>query len=540
MSHKALLAMLIASPLVLTLHAAGTESYEDQMRQARQLREAGKAKKAESVYNRILQKNHRDVDALVLRGICRLRIDSMTDEALEDFNKVIILSPSYIEAYVGAATCLKRQGKKDAAVEMLDKGRTACKGRKKKLQYLADTAWQYGHAEYARGLDPEYENKMSDAEKHRAKHLELLEKARDLRLDGYTEDAEDIYLDLLEKNPQDVDAIAGLGFCKLRDSERVDEALEDFLRVIEVSPSYIDAYIGSAICYRRKGKKKKIKSVMEECRELFRDDESKSRYLATTAWREGYFPLAREIDRQYPPEKDRVLISDPRNLRLTYGHSWVESQDDWDEVRLSGSWRLRPDITIDGEYDQWWRYGRNDLSLGIGGSYRHNDDLAFDYSYEVSDDAGFLAEQRHNASVKFRIYRRLSGFGGPRFARYDGDWSERLKLGLSQYFKNFFASYSYKFGEDTKGVDVDSHSAMIGYYYELRYVITAGYTSGEETVDLLEGEEVVFRSDDVESVYIRGRYYFTETFGAALGGMREYRNSDLFRTEISASVFKSF
>lgn len=514
--------------------------YELQINKADRLRSEGKAEEAEEVYNLMLEKNHRDVDALVARGITRLDIKGREEGALEDFRKVIVLSPLYLDAYIGAATCLKRASEREASAEMLNKAHEQCGGDTNKTQYLAATAWQFGHTDFARQLDAKYKDMLSVIEIQQAEYKTTLDKARTLRLDGFTDDAEKIYNELLEKNPNDVDAIAGIGFCKLRDAKRLDEALEDFLRVVELSPLYVDAYIGAAICYKRNGNRGALETILQECREVCKEDEKKSRYLATTAWREGYFPLARDLDDEYPPEKDRTLTKDPWNLRLTYGHSWLERGNDWDEIRLSGSCRVRPDITLSGEYDQWWRYGDSDYSLGAGASYRHDYRWSGRYSYEFSDTNGFLAEQRHSATIEYRLYRSLHVYCGPRLARYSSDWSRRLKAGATAYSRHFFADGNYSFGTDTKNVSVNGYSVSAGYYYELRYSLTAGYSHGDETVDFLRNDELIFRSDIVEAYFLRGSLNFTETFGCSLGGMQEYRNSNLFRRELTLTLFKSF
>lgn len=514
--------------------------YELQINKAEKLRADGHAEEAENIYNILLEKNHRDVDALVARGITRLGIKGREQAALKDFRKVVVLTPSYLEAYIGVATCLKRAGEREAAAEVLEKAHELCAGNEKKIQYLADTAWQFEHEDFTRKLDQKYKDILSVTEIKQKEYISTLEKARNLRLDGLTDDAEKIYNELLDINPGDVDAIAGIGFCKLRDAKRLDEALNDFLRVVELSPLYVDAYIGAAICYKRKDNRDALETILQECRDVCKDDEKKSRYLATTAWREGYFPLARDLDDEYPPEKDRKLTKDPWTLRLTYGHSWLERGNDWDETRLSGSCRVRPDITLSGEYDHWWRYGDSDYSLGAGASYRHDYRWSGRYSYEFSDTNGFLAEQRHSATLEYRLYRRLHVYGGPRLARYSGDWSRRLKAGATAYSRHFFADGNYSFGTDTKDVNVNSYSVSAGYYYELRYSLTAGYSHGDETVDFMRNDELIFRSDIVEAYFIRGSLNFTETSGCALGGMQEYRNSDLFRRELTFTLFKSF
>lgn len=516
------------------------EEHQAVLDKARKLRTDGAAVESEKVYTDLITKNFRDVDSLVGRGFARLKQDGRAGDAQADFQKVIILSPDYLDAYVGSATCFKRLGRKDEAGATLDKARTRCGDDAKKIQYLAAVCWENGHWDFARGIDEKYVDMTAPAEAEREEYLKLLTEARNLRLDGFVDDAEKIYKSLLEKNDRDVDALAGLAFCKLRDKKRMDSAMADFLRVIELSPDYVDAYIGAAICYRRKDDREAGRLIMNKCREVCRDNEGKSRYLAITAWREGYFPLARSIDEQYKPDTIRDLVGNPTTVRLSAGHSWLENQDDWDEISLSVDHRLRPDITLGGDYSRWWRYGENDFIAGLDASYRYDDTWSGNYGFAFSDIGGFLAEQRHEATLRYRLYRSTYIYAGPRFARYSGDWSRRGRMGLTGYWKDFYLDGSYAAGIDTKDENVSSYSVTVGYDYELRYSLAAGFSSGDETVEFEQGGDIQFRSDTVDSIFARASVYFTETTGISISGLVEERNNELFRRELSLTLFHSF
>ncbi len=131
------------------------ESYRDRLERARRLRIEGHVEEALTIYNAMLEKSHRDVDALVGRGYCYTRDSETLDHALTDFEKAIVLTPTYIDAYIGAATVLRRQGKWDEAGQILLKCEKANANNPSRLRYLAITAWRESQFILARRLDEE-------------------------------------------------------------------------------------------------------------------------------------------------------------------------------------------------------------------------------------------------------------------------------------------------------------------------------------------------------------------------------------------------
>ena len=98
-------------------------------------------------------------------------------------------------------------------------------------------------------------------------------KALSLRLEGRTAEAMKILDEMLVTNPRDVDALAGRGFCRLRDGEHLDLALEDFKKTIELAPLYVDAYVGAATVYRRTGEYGKAATILDDCARVCAGDQ---------------------------------------------------------------------------------------------------------------------------------------------------------------------------------------------------------------------------------------------------------------------------
>lgn len=371
-------------------------------------------------------------------------------------------------------------------------------------------------------------------------YVEKLNAIRDLRLAGETGRAMELVKPLLEKNPDDVDALVQRGFCRLRDGRELDLGLGDFLRAVSLAPRYIDAYIGAAIIYRRQGKRNEAENTVIAAEKACGDDARKLRYLATTAWREGYFPLARRLDRLHKTEPGRVLIDEPWIAGVRYSYCWVVDRTDWSGTSISLSKRLRPDITLGCSMDWEDRYAMQDWQLGFSGSYRHKPGMAFSLSADFSDESGFLADRACRISTDIGIARETTLGLSESWANYSEGWSDRTGISLTRQIGNFWAKYGYSFGQDSDRNEADGHSVSIGYGHELDYDIALSYSDTKEFVEIPRGEDFIFRSDRVQAFSARCRYYISETFGISAGYSRESRRGDLFRREASVSVFKRF
>ncbi|HAL92854.1 MAG TPA: hypothetical protein DCM68_07520 [Verrucomicrobia bacterium] len=366
------------------------------------------------------------------------------------------------------------------------------------------------------------------------------QKATELRLAGKTRQAVEIFNQMLEKNPGDVDALVGRGFCRLRDG-KLDRALADFQKAIAASPSYVDAYVGASTVHRRQGRPAQSRAILDDCARACADRPKSLKYLAESAWREGHFKLARALDARHPRSPGRILVPRPNTVYLSWSHDWPKYGDDWDAVGFTFARRERPDLSWSLGAREYRRYGTDDFDVSAGATYRPRDGLGISYGGIFSDDPGFLAEQKHRFGINADAWRGAEVDVGADLSYYDGPrWSRRGLLGLRQNVGNWFARGGISAGQDSNDKDVFSYSLGAGYEKESRYAISISFSKGNETIEIERADGFVFRDDDVRSLSLQCRYYFNPEIGVMFGGSHEWRNGEDFRDGVSLALFTSF
>jgi YaiO family outer membrane protein len=367
---------------------------------------------------------------------------------------------------------------------------------------------------------------------------ELMQRAFTLRKEARFEEAEKIYSRILGKNPDDVDALVGRGFCFLRDKDLYENAEEDFQKVIEKTPSYVDAYYGLALIHKRSGKWKRAKETLEKARENSAGNEEALRYLSGISWQMSHFPLARSIDKEYPPVAKRKLNQFNNEIYLNYTHDWVEDRPDWYQAGLTYVRYFRPDFNANLSYTRYKRYGILDNQIGLGFSYRHNMNIILEYQGYFAIDQNFLAAQKHHPIVYF-IFPSSTVIGlGVRLDKYETGWAKVGRLELKQYMGSFYGEYSLYTGEDNLDRSVTTHIVKLGYEKENRLYCYAGYSNGDETVE--PGGGTIITDQLVETVFVNLRYFLSDRWGIILAGGPEYRDKKLFRNTASLTLFARF
>ncbi|MBS3755258.1 MAG: YaiO family outer membrane beta-barrel protein [Desulfobacterales bacterium] len=366
---------------------------------------------------------------------------------------------------------------------------------------------------------------------------ETMERARELRINGHFQESKKIYDTVLERNPEDVDALVGRGYCLLALGSSA-RALEDFSKAVDLAPDYVDAYVGQAKVRKRRGKWREAEEDLRECREALEGDEEKLRYLAKSAWREGFFRLARRLDREYPPEPSRELIERQNTMYLTYAYDWVEDRDNWRMERTTFVRRARPDLSWWVSLARYHRYGQQDNEVGAGAAYRFSHRVGVSYDGFLSNGNDFLADQRHQPKLRYALLPSTSVGIGADLLEYEGSWATLARLELEQGMGNWYGKYTLLAGRDSNNRYVDTSVFEIGYRREKSYRFRLGFSSGEESVE--EGGAAHFSEDEIRSVYLGGRYLFAPAWGVTGSISREWRSSELFRTSASLSVFLRF
>ncbi|MEF8824625.1 MAG: YaiO family outer membrane beta-barrel protein [Desulfohalobiaceae bacterium] len=368
-------------------------------------------------------------------------------------------------------------------------------------------------------------------------YREAMDRAKELRTSGNFNKAKNVYDKILNQHPDNADALVGRGFC-LFFLDLNDRALADFQKAVRLAPNYVDAYIGQAKVYKHQGKWRNAEAVLEKCRKVLDGEEKKLRYLAVSAWREGFFHLAKRLDREYPPVDSRQLVEKPNTVYFTYSYDWVENRDDWRMEKSTFVRTVRPDLSWWVSLGRYHRYGQEDSEMGAGMSYRYFNRLGFSYDLFLSGGSNFLADQRHQPKMSFLALPSTSIGLGADFLEYDGDWAKLARLELKKNLDNWYGKYSLIIGKDSNSQNGDTSIFEVGYSREKNYRFRLGFSSGDESVEEAGAREL--SQDQVRSVYAVSRYFVTSSWGLIGSFSREWRDDEFFRSSASLSVFKRF
>ena len=367
---------------------------------------------------------------------------------------------------------------------------------------------------------------------------ELMREALSLRKEARLEEAGKIYSHIIAENPDDVDALVGRGFCLLRHKDFYKKAEKDFQKVIDKTPCYIDAYYGLVLINKRSGRWNEAKALLEKARENCAEDEKALRYLSDISWQIGHFPLARSVDKKFPPEKTRKLKDFHHEFYLNYTYDWVEDRPDWHQAGLTYVHHFRPDINSGLSFTEYKRNDTYDHQIGLSLSYRFNMNLSFEYQSYFSTDRNFLADQKHHPILYYSFPSFTVIGAGVRLDEYKNGWSEVGQFDFKQYIRSFYGEYTLLTGQDNFDRSVMTHIVKVGYEKEDKLFCHVGYSYGDETVDLYGGSN--FSDQLVESIFFNLRYFINAKWGVILAGGPEFRDSKLYRTTGAISLFMRF
>ena len=226
-SLTVLLTLLTTSPALADRTAAARN-------QGFQLYEAGRYQEAIGALDRVLERHPRDIEALIKRGNCYLRLDQPA-RALPDFDRVIRYSPLLPGAITDRGIALLMLGRNDEALEGFNRAVRAWKTASfmdpgsimDGLFPVPNTAGSLsgtksrqiiqGHATAQSGLGQAY---------HRL---------------GQDEQAVGAYNHAIEIYALDPNAYIGRGDCRVSLGDH-DQALADYNEAIRLGPDYSRAY----------------------------------------------------------------------------------------------------------------------------------------------------------------------------------------------------------------------------------------------------------------------------------------------------------
>jgi len=365
-----------------------------------------------------------------------------------------------------------------------------------------------------------------------------MQAALKLRYEARFDEAVNIYNLIISENPNDVDALVGRGFCYLQSEGLYEKAEADFQKVVKETPTYIDAYYGLALINKRTGRWEEAKRILREAKYHAAGDHESSNYLADIAWRIGYLQLARSIDILPPGERARNLNGYINEIYLNYIHDWVEDRPDWKQAGITYIRQFRPDMAGGLSFNTYERNEIDDHQIGLTFAYRYNMEISLEYQGYFSTDHNFLAIQKHHPTLFYSLPSSTVIGLGLRLDEYESGWAKVGKFEILQYIDSFYGAYTLYIGEDNFSRSVATHIVKIGYEHDKKLLFHIGYSYGDETIESSGGSN--FSDQLVESFFLGLRYFVSQEWGIILAGGPEFRDSTLYRTSGSFSVFYNF
>jgi len=364
-----------------------------------------------------------------------------------------------------------------------------------------------------------------------------MERATSYRIANNFIAAENLYDSVLIKNPNNVDALVGRGFCRLNNRQMFPKAIIDFEKVIAITPEYVDAYIGKATAQSRTGDFAAAIKTLETCLITCKNDTEKLQYLSEGCWRLGHFRLARYIDRTTPPKTGRMLVATPNIISYDVTWSSLTNGATWLFHGVTYVRTIRPDFTISLQSEYFTRNTEGDFSGGATLNYRASKRLGFSYEGYFSDVKGFVATQRHKPKATFFLLPFTSVATGADLSHYASGWVRFARIELEQYTERLIARYTLLGGIDNNDQTVFSHIIAFNAETSNRLRLGVGASYGHESV---EGFGPSYVASLVTSLFVNTKVSLGHNIAIQSTIAGEWREQKYFRTVVTVAPSFAF
>jgi cytochrome c-type biogenesis protein CcmH/NrfG len=230
---------------------------------------ANKFVEAENLYEKILQKDSTNVNALVNLAMIYARKDD-TEMAISTYSRIISIDPDYKDAYFNQGLLFLTKTQEKSSVVKSYKDSLAKKSKDKELLSRYQSAWEdYNQVFVKVEADLQKTSQIDPNDKDAFFHLGLLYLSRAQILDaGARQDSdfaqvESFFKKSLELDPQDTEALKYLGFTLLNE-KKWEEASSYLEKLVELIPTDREAWGYLAIAYARLGKKDKAEAAFKK------------------------------------------------------------------------------------------------------------------------------------------------------------------------------------------------------------------------------------------------------------------------------------
>jgi tetratricopeptide (TPR) repeat protein len=230
---------------------------------------AKRFEEAENLYEKILEKDSTNVNALVNLAMIYAR-GGDTEKALNTYSRIISIDPEYKDAYFNRGLLFLAKTQEKASVVKSHKDSLGKNPKDKELLSRYQSAWEDYNLTFLRTeADFQKTAQIDPNDKDAFFHLGLLYLSRaqisntEGKLDSNFSQAESFFIKSLGIAPQDTEALKYLGFTLLSE-KKWEEASSYLEKLVESVPTDREAWGYLAIAYARLGKKDKAEEAFKK------------------------------------------------------------------------------------------------------------------------------------------------------------------------------------------------------------------------------------------------------------------------------------
>jgi len=310
---------------------------------------------------------------------------------------------------------------------------------------------------------------------------------------GEFQKAAELYLHILERTPEDVDAMLSLGKMYLWTGKYV-KAEERLTSVINLTPEYEDAYPILANVYLNQGRTQDAIDILKQLWERNPNRSDVILRLLHLYHQVGNYREARSIQKmlrdrgetyKLSPNIERDLYAWRGDVHYTYEK--IDLIPDWSETILSMAYCWRKGFTAVGTFQRLNRFEKVNLMPSISAYFSLPVKVHWYVNLGYTQNSDFLPDFRADIRAQTQMMRGSSLIAGTSFLSFPTDQFQIYSLGAEQYFSGRFSvSYQYFISEPNASF---SHLLRANGFGD-HLTSTLGYAWGNEIFRVVSSEEL--------------------------------------------------
>lgn len=295
---------------------------------------------------------------------------------------------------------------------------------------------------------------------------DLMEKARQLSIDGKYEAAKLIYKQLLENNPKDIEAAFGLATVTTWSGD-YHEARQLYEEVLKQQPAYRDALVGLGRLLFWQQKYIKSLETLDRCLKAYPDDQDALNVRSQV--------LLAKKERKYFKVRAGYQYQDISFTSNANGLNFLISYDD------PRKWAVRAGFNYIN------KYGDSVPGYAFGGSFWATKNTVFSLDIELAPGHVIVPRQAYTLKVSQVVFKTFVPFFSYRFAKYSTADIHIVMSGFTWYFFprfNWRVQYFYSISQFS-GQDFVNHSGMTQLNWNVFDPMTlfVGYARANESIE---------------------------------------------------------